>query len=290
MSGVVASFTHADAAATASDFTATIDWGDGSAMSTGTITAAGNGFTVAGSHTYADEGSYKVTVNVVDKDGSTGTATGTATIADAPLTAGLIKALCSSVPCTVSFAFTDGNPGATVADFTATINWGDGTSSAGVVTASGGGFLVTGSHVYRDHGGGHAISVTVTDDGGSTVTARAPVATAMLLGKKHHGRDDDDDNEQFFVVVATCSSGTTTALLNGIPVRNGDVVKLKLIKKGDQKVRREDGHLSISAKSFLLVVTCTDAAGNQSSASASPVFKRRGHDQDEEEFRHHWGD
>ena len=288
VSGVVASFTHAEVGATAADFTATIDWGDGSPVSTGTVTAAGSGFTVSGSHTYADEGSYKVTVNVVDRDGSTGTATGTATIADAPLTAGLIKASCSSVPCAVTFAFIDGNPGATVADFTATINWGDGTSSAGVVTASGGGFLVSGSHRYFDHGGGHAITITVTDDGGSTVSAKAPAATAMLLGKKHHGRDDD--NDQLFVVVASCSTGTATALLNGVPVRNGDVVRLKLIRRGDQKVRREDGHLSISATSFQLVVTCTDAAGNQGSASASPVFKTRGHDDDENDFRHHWGD
>jgi hypothetical protein len=40
------------------------------------------------------------------------------------------------------------------------------------------------------------------------------------------------------------------------------------------------------------VVTCTDAAGNQSSASASPVFKKHGHDEDEDEKdgRHHGDD
>jgi hypothetical protein len=285
--GVVARFTHADPGATAADFTAMIDWGDGSPVSTGTVAAAGTAFAVSGSHTYADEGSYKVTANVVDDDGSTGTANGTATIADAPLTAGLIKALCSSVPCVATFGFTDANPGATVADFTATIDWGDGSSSAGLVSASGAGFMVSGSHVYADHGGGHVVTITVTDDGGSTVSAKTPAATAMLLAKKHH---EDDGEDHSFVVVATCSSGTATALLNGIPVRDGDVVRLKLIKKGDQKVKREAGHLSISATSFKLVVTCTDAAGNQSSASATPVFKKRGHDEDENEFRHHSDD
>jgi hypothetical protein len=269
-SGVVATFTDPG---TASDFTATINWGDGS-TSTGTVAAAATGFQVTGSHTYVDEGTHPISVSIKDVGGSTATATGTATIGDAALTAGLVKAPCATSPCTATFGFTDANPGATVADFAATINWGDGSTSPGVVTAATTGFVVTGSHTYQAPGGGHAVSFKVTDDGGSTVSGSAPAATAALVPKHHQSEGD----AQAFTVVATCSGGSATAALNGVPVSNGDVVQLHLIKKGDQRVRHEDGHLKISATSFQLVVTCTDTAGNQGSASAVPVFKTHGDD------------
>ena len=47
--------------------------------------------------------------------------------------------------------FTDANPNATASDFTATIDWGDGTSTSGTVVAqSGGSFAVDGTHTYAD--------------------------------------------------------------------------------------------------------------------------------------------
>ena len=83
----VATFTDANPNATASDFTATIDWGDGTST-TGTVVAqSGGGFAVDGAHTYADEGQYTIGVTVNDVGGSTASATSTATVADAPLSA-----------------------------------------------------------------------------------------------------------------------------------------------------------------------------------------------------------
>jgi hypothetical protein len=50
-------------------------------------------------------------------------------------------------------SFTDTNPNATASDFTATINWGDGTSTTGTVVAqTTGGFAVDGTHTYADEG------------------------------------------------------------------------------------------------------------------------------------------
>src|SRR5262249_55618429 len=68
---------------------------------------------------------------------------------------------------------TDGNPVATAADFTATINWGDGATSTGTVQSDGhGGFVVLGSHTYA--AAGHdTITVSITDDGGSKATAHS---------------------------------------------------------------------------------------------------------------------
>jgi hypothetical protein len=71
----VATFTDANAFATATDFTATITWGDGTTATAsgaaGNIVALGNGlFALLGSHPYAEEGSYTLSVQVADVDGA----------------------------------------------------------------------------------------------------------------------------------------------------------------------------------------------------------------------------
>jgi hypothetical protein len=58
--GTVATFTSNDSPQAASDYSATIKWGDG-ATSTGTIAAAAHGYNVNGQHTYADDGGYAMT-------------------------------------------------------------------------------------------------------------------------------------------------------------------------------------------------------------------------------------
>ena len=93
--GVVASFSDAAGGSTTSEFTATIDWGDGSQPTTGSVTARGGGqFDVAGAHTYAQRApSVPVTVTIVDAGGSRATAKSVAAVADAPLTAWALWAL-----------------------------------------------------------------------------------------------------------------------------------------------------------------------------------------------------
>jgi glucose/arabinose dehydrogenase len=68
----VATFTDADPAGTANDYTATVRWGDGE-TSTGSISASGNGFVVTASkpHPYAEQGSYTVQVSIQDAGGAT---------------------------------------------------------------------------------------------------------------------------------------------------------------------------------------------------------------------------
>jgi probable HAF family extracellular repeat protein len=73
-SGVVASFTDSDGG-TLNNYTATLAWGDGT-TSTGSIAANGTGgFNVSGSHTYATHGSFTLTVEVDDTDGTRGKGT-----------------------------------------------------------------------------------------------------------------------------------------------------------------------------------------------------------------------
>jgi hypothetical protein len=80
LTGTVATFTDADPAGTASDYTATIHWGDGTA-SAGTI---GGHFTVTGTHTYASAGTRTITVTIADHGGAKATATSTARIGYLP--------------------------------------------------------------------------------------------------------------------------------------------------------------------------------------------------------------
>ena len=74
----VATFNDTDSTAVASDFTASINWGDGSSTSAGTITEdASDLFHVSGTHIYTSPGSFSVTVTVKDMTNGTLYATNT---------------------------------------------------------------------------------------------------------------------------------------------------------------------------------------------------------------------
>ena len=166
--------------ATTADFTATITWGDGT-TSSGTITEKNGLFSVAGTHTYTDESTDPISVTIKDDGGSTASTTSTATVTDAALTATALPISATegvSVTATVA-TFTDANLLATTADFTATINWGDGATSSGTITDKNGVFSVAGTHTYAEEGK-EPVSVTISDVGGSTasVTGTATVAGA----------------------------------------------------------------------------------------------------------------
>ena len=64
------------AGAPGTSVSALIDWGDGTAPTPGTVQAAGPDFEVDGSHTYADEGSYGVSVMVAEAEHVWATAIG----------------------------------------------------------------------------------------------------------------------------------------------------------------------------------------------------------------------
>jgi hypothetical protein len=110
------------------------------------------GLQVIGKHAYEEENSYTFTVTVTE-GGSTHVASGTATVADAPLHARLTL---PSVPTEGAAlqgplaTFHDDDPHGIAGDYTATISWGDGSpDSAGTIQAQGGDFVVlapTGGH------------------------------------------------------------------------------------------------------------------------------------------------
>lgn len=184
---VVATFADDNPNAPVSDFTnTTINWGDGTTslaiiglVSRG-VTAA---FEVVGSHVYAEEGTYTVTVQVHDVGGQSVTSTNTkfsvgdaALVDETPVTTK--SAVQNSTTGYVILAtFLDTNPQAPLSDFnhTTTINWGDGTTTAGIVevvsaSASGTTFQVVGLHTYAS-AGDFTVLTNIADVGGSTLTS-----------------------------------------------------------------------------------------------------------------------
>ncbi len=155
--------------APATNLSAAINWGDGS-TSKGTLTAIGIigvdeiKFKVTGTHTYGEEGRYPIHI-VVSKPGFSG---GPAfVVATIDSTAVVVKPVPNSpggvtIQEEVGKTFTaDLGTFITLAPATnlsATISWGDGTSSKGVLTGIGIvgideiKFKVTGTHLYEDAG------------------------------------------------------------------------------------------------------------------------------------------
>ena len=204
---LTAKFTDANANAPTSDFSGTINWGDGApgspditTFTSSAVTGSAGSYSVSGSHQYAEDGMYPITVVINDTGGSVTTDTGSATVADAPLTGSSSAAATGGVAgvtaATLANAtFSDANLNAPSSDFTVTaVAWGDGgTSTAGLtVSGSNGSYSVNGSHLYTASGT-FSFSITVTDDGGqtATITGSATVAAAsepdqQRRGRRHH--------------------------------------------------------------------------------------------------------
>jgi hypothetical protein len=166
-----------------------INWGDATPLDTasGAISYAdGPGsktapFTVSGSHTYGEEGTYTITV-VINHEGILSTLTSTAHVSDPAV-------LAAGVPVTGKEGIAFAPPVATFTDpggaepnpsdptdgipshYTATIDWGDGMpASAATITFSGtpgsktDAFTVSGSHTFAEEGT-FTVTVTINHEG-----------------------------------------------------------------------------------------------------------------------------
>jgi autotransporter-associated beta strand protein len=173
---------------TPGEYAATIDWGDGTATGPGTITFSGGTFMVTGSHLYAEEGSFTVSVLLQHGTAPNATVTSTVTAADQQITTPVVTPptnVLEGAPTAANFniaTFTDpaGVGAETTADFIAVINWGDGTATrTGTIVSDGGGnYHVTApAHTCAEEGK-FTLTVTVTHDLLPPVIATASVTVA----------------------------------------------------------------------------------------------------------------
>lgn len=153
----VATFTDTDALGQATHFTATINWGDGSAPTTGTIARNSasplpTAFAVTGTHTYANAGTYPLVVELASTQGNRATLRGLAVVSSGPLRAfgRTFRTAGAKLSGKVVATFKDDAPLHPLA-YSAQIAWGDGTHSNGTVRRGpAGDFQVLGTHKFPD--------------------------------------------------------------------------------------------------------------------------------------------
>ncbi len=188
---VVGKFNDPGTDGTTNDYSATITWTDSSGTTHSTtgnvVLESGTTFDVTGSSgfNYAEEGAYPITVAVNDKGGSTTTISSTAKIIDPQVSAmggftvGALEGMLSASQTVATF--TDPGGPEAVGDYSALIDWGDGQTSAGVISGPVAGvYTVQGSHNYAeesaaDHPGSnpYTIMVTISHDSAPNVVVQS---------------------------------------------------------------------------------------------------------------------
>lgn len=183
----VATFTDPGGADAVSTYQAQINWGDGTGLSNGIISYnAGTGiFTVRGSHTFTNTGNFTMTVTIAHGTAPNTVVNPVATVSVGPpvppvsATASNFTAPLNVASSPTVATFTDPAGADVIANYTATIDWGDGTpATPGVITAgTGGSFLVGGTHTYTALGT-YNLTVTITHLT-SAATIVNPVGTVI---------------------------------------------------------------------------------------------------------------
>jgi hypothetical protein len=200
-SGAVGSFIDGNPKATAADYTyVTIDWGDGTPETSGTISQVNQMLgaaiaSVRGTHTYADAGvnggigQYTITIDVHDVDGMSTTITNTASVADVPLTiAGNLNPSSDSGASNAdkitnvvqpNFQGTTSEPGATIKLYAAA----SGSTTpvligTGVADASDA-WSITSTQALAD--GAYAITAVATDSSGHTMSGTTTIVPDLVI-------------------------------------------------------------------------------------------------------------
>jgi hypothetical protein len=229
------SFTDGASPLPANDYTATINWGDGTPLSGGTISESGTTFTVAGSHDFGRTSSaqpggvYTVTV-VITGDGQQVSTTTTATFGGLnfiafeinpvlPIELAPLEALAGSPTSGIGLGPFEAIPTPDPTAYTAVVDWGDdSTPTAATIGAAGNGVLVAGTsgHTYAI-GGNYDVTLTPRDSEGVVVGMANPTiaVNATLSGRLSPQSDtgisysDGITNDTTPTFVGNTTPGTT---------------------------------------------------------------------------------
>ncbi len=250
-----ASFTNDTADPSTADtitFTSTSSDADGSI--TNWTWQMGDGTTLYGnevSHSYADNGTYTVTLTVTDDDGGTDTVSDSISVSNVAPTADYTYTPIS--PSTADDVLYDGSPSSdsdgTIVNYTWTL--GDGTTLYGEQV----------THSYADDGD-YLVSLTVEDDDGNTTTYDSTVAisnvppTANFTVDEHYFEDTS-----YFNDTSTDSDGSVVSWYWEF----GD---------GNTSTNENAVHIYGEEGSYRVNLTVTDDDGNSSTASTWVYINR----------------
>jgi hypothetical protein len=201
-------------------YSVVINWGDGTALdsTTGSVALSGGDYVVTGEHTFANPGSYDVSA-VVTAGGNSITLSATINVAEEPLAASpqtLSGAAWSAITNVLVATFTDGDAAVPASSYRAIIDWGDNSTSTGIVTGSGGSFSVRGNHQYLN-GGPYTVTVIVIDQAGASAAAYSTANISNIVSAQIVPLAPTEGTSTGASSIATftaTSSGSFTAQVN----------------------------------------------------------------------------
>jgi len=214
------------------------------------------------SHTYADNGTYTVSLTVTDSKGAASSAvTTTATIANAIPAVSLPgnQAATAGIAYSLSAPFSDVGVNDSPWDYS--IDWGDGsTPTTGSATSQT--TAIAASHTYAA-GGTDTVRVTVTDKDGGAGTAKTPVTVAAV-------------NHPPTAVAGGPYSGTEGAavVLNGTGSSDpdGDAITYAwTFGDGTTGTGATPSHVYADNGGYTVSLTVTDSKGAPSTPASAPV-------------------
>src|SRR5262249_36817269 len=221
---------------------------------------------VAAAHTYSHHGNFNVEVSISDDGGPAATATSTILVHDATIYAGrsFVRGTAGRMLNDVVATIRDMNAGGDIADFSADIDWGDSSTSAGTIVAGPGGFQVMGSHTYAAVGD-YAVKVTVHSSGGSTAMAQssARITSPTITPRGLTATTTmDSDATMFVAAFRDTDRGATADIFSAmIDWADGGTSAGSVVSDGSGGFRVGGSHHYARTGLFSVRVTVQDAAG-----------------------------
>jgi hypothetical protein len=167
------------------DYTATVTWGDGTSSILTAHSLGDNTFAlVVTSKTFATQGTFAGGISVRDAaNAEIGTLSFSTVISDTPLA---ITSISVTNPigkfADLRLTFTD-DPGGSASWFFASINWGDSSSSTGLVVkdaSTPGQYIVIGNHKYKKKGTYSVVASITTSEANAAITSSTATVNVLI--------------------------------------------------------------------------------------------------------------
>lgn len=242
-----------------------VDWGDGSPVTTFSLGSQGS--LGSQNHTYADNGTYEVTVEVTDKDDGAGTATFDVTVANVAPTVTAASDQNADEGTDTAFdlgSFSD--PGVADGDWDVVVDWGDGSADATFSTSSQGS-LGSQNHTYADNGT-YTVTVQVTDKDNESgqATFEVEVANVAPIVTAAADQSSDEGEDKAFDLGSFSDPGLTDTPWD-VEVDWGDGSSTTTFQLADQGSVGSQNHTYADNGSFTVTVYVTDGDNETGQAS-----------------------